>query len=209
MGDRSDVKALEDLARQHFDAKFAAREIGIKNSRQAIRLCANAIRSVHRGEFEAAEELMQHAERTLREARERMAEHPDILYAGFHADATKEYAEARLTAAVISGAALPTPESIQVEWAPYLNGLGEVVGELRRHLLDRLRAGEVEYAEVVLARMSDILDLLASLDYPDGMTGGLRRTTDVARALIERSRADLTTTVVQERLIAEIRRDRD
>lgn len=209
MDDRSDIKDLEELARRHFDAKFSARETGIKNSRQAIRFCANAIRSVHRGEFEAAEELMQQAERLLREAREQMADHPHVLYAGFYADATKEYAEARLTLAVISGSDVPTPESIQVEWAPYLNGLGEVVGELRRHLLDRLRAGETAYAERVLTRMSEILDLLASLDYPDGMTGGLRRTTDVARALIERSRADLTTTVVQERLITEIQRERD
>ena len=209
MDDRSDINDLEELARRHFDAKFSGRETGIRNSRQAIRFCANAIRSVHRGEFEAAQELMQQAERLLREAREQMADHPDILYAGFYADATKEYAEARLTLAVISGSDVPTPESIQVEWAPYLNGLGEVVGELRRHLLDRLRAGETAYAEVVLTRMSEILDLLASLDYPDGMTGGLRRTTDVARALIERSRADLTTTVVQERLITEIQRDRD
>ena len=209
MDDRSDINDLEELARRHFDVKFSGRETGIRNSRQAIRFCANAIRSVHRGEFEAAQELMQQAERLLREAREQMADHPDILYAGFYADATKEYAEARLTLAVISGSDVPTPESIQVEWAPYLNGLGEVVGELRRHLLDRLRAGETAYAEVVLTRMSEILDLLASLDYPDGMTGGLRRTTDVARALIERSRADLTTTVVQERLITEIQRDRD
>lgn len=209
MGDLSDIAQLEDPARSHFDAKFSAREVGIKNSRQAIRFSANAIRSTHRGESEAATQLMEQAARLLAEARQQLADHPDILYAGFYADATKEYAEARLTAAIIAGEAVPSPEAINVEWAPYLNGLGEVVGELRRHLLDRLRSGEVDDAELILQRMSDVLDLLAGLDYPDGMTGGLRRTTDVARALIERSRADLTTTVVQERLITEIRKSHD
>lgn len=209
MGALSDIAQLEDSARSHFDAKFAAREVGIKNSRQAIRFSANAIRSIHRGEFEAAIQLMEQAAALLAEARQQLVDHPDILYAGFYADATKEYAEARLTAAVIAGEDVPSPEAINVEWAPYLNGLGEVVGELRRHLLDRLRSGEVDYAEVILQRMSDVLDLLAGLDYPDGMTGGLRRTTDVARALIERSRADLTTTVVQERLITEIRKSHE
>lgn len=209
MSDPSQIGALEVQARQYFDQKFAARELGIKNSRLAIRHCANAIRNVHREDFAAATDLLSVAAELLTEARRALADHPDILYAGFYADATKEYAEARLTAAIVAGQAVPTPEDLAVEWAPYLNGLGEVVGELRRHLLDRLRRGEVEYAASVLDTMTNVLDLLASLDYPDGMTGGLRRTTDVARALIERSRADLTTTVVQQRLIDEIRRGHD
>jgi len=105
-----------------------------------------------------------------------------------------------LTAALLSGAPLPLPDDLGVHSVPYLKGLGEAVGELRRHLLDQLRAGDLADAEVTFRAMDTILGLLASLDYPDGMTSGLRRTTDVARALIERSRADLTTTVVQERL---------
>lgn len=208
MSESSDIARLEVPARRHFDEKFSAREVGITNARLAIRFSANAIRSVHRGEFDVAAGLMDEAARLLLEARRELEAHPDILYAGFYSDAAKEYAEARLTAAAIAGHRLPTPGELAVDWVPYLNGLGEVVGELRRHLLDRLRLGETEYAETVLKRMSDVLDLLAALDYPEGMTGGLRRTTDVARALIERSRADLTTTVVQERLIKEIRQSR-
>ncbi len=129
-----------------------------------------------------------------------LADHPDILYAGFVGDASKEYAEARLTAALAAGEPLPLPAEIGVRAAPYLNGLGEAVGEMRRRMLDLLRAGDLEGAEAALEAMDTIHELLADLDYPDGMTGGLRRTTDVARALIERSRSDLTTTVIQERL---------
>ncbi len=129
-----------------------------------------------------------------------LAEHRDIYYAGFYYDAVKEYAEAELTAALLSGRELPTPQDLGLDAVPYLKGLGEAVGELRRRLLDELRTGDVPAAEVTFARMETIIGLLTSLDYPDGMTSGLRRTTDVARSLIERSRADLTMTAVQERV---------
>lgn len=200
------LSAIESEVRTHLDDKHRAREIGIKNSRFVIRCSANAIRSLHRGDMAGAETLMQEAAALLAESTRALEPHQDILHAGFIADAAKEYAEARLTAALITGTPLPAPAELGVEAAPYLNGLGEAVGELRRHLLDLLRAGEIEPAERTLHSMSDVLDLLASLDYPDAMTGGLRRTTDVARALIERSRADLTSTVVQHRLVEELRK---
>ena len=195
-----DLEPLSRAVRPGLDDKFAARETGYSHSRRIIRLSANAIRSLHRDEQEAAEALMAEADGLLREAETALAAHPDIRYAGFLGDASKEYAEARLTAALFAGRPLPLPEEIGVEAAPYLNGLGEAVGEMRRRLLDKLRAGDLAAGETLLEGMDAICDLLADLDYPDGMTGGLRRTTDVARALVERSRADLTNTVVQERL---------
>ena len=145
----------------------------------------------------------------LEEATAVLRDHPDVLHAGFIADAAKEYAEARLTAALAARQSLPLPADLGVEVAPYLNGLGEAVGELRRRMLDLLRAGDLEDAEATLEAMDSVVELLASLDYPDGMTGGLRRTTDVARSLVERSRSDLTTTVVQERLRRELRGEDD
>lgn len=200
------LSAIETDVRSHLDAKYRAREIGIKNSRLVIRCSANAIRSLHRDDVDGAASLMKEAGALLDDSKSALEDHPDILYAGFVADAAKEYSEARLTAALMSGAELPSPAELGVDAAPYLNGLGEAVGELRRHLLDLLRAGEIERAERTLQSMNDVLDLLASLDYPDAMTGGLRRTTDVARALTERSRADLTNTVVQHRLVEELRK---
>ncbi len=129
-----------------------------------------------------------------------LLDHTDIYHAGFFSDAVKEYAEAELTAALLGGDPLPLPGDLGVGSVPYLNGLGEAVGELRRALLDQLRRGMLTEAEDTFGTMERVLDLLAALDYPDGMTGGLRRTTDVARALIERSRSDLTLTIVQERV---------
>ena len=206
------VPGLEDVeaaARADLDGKFAAREVALSSSRTLIRTSANAIRALHRGELERAEELMAEGSELLARASAAARDHPSVLHAGFVSDAAKEYAEARCTAALSQGKRLPLPAEIGVEAAPYLNGLGEAVGEMRRRLLDLLREGETDAAEDTLSVMVEVLDLLASLDYPDGMTGGLRRTTDVARALIERSRADLTTTVVQERLRADLQKHID
>jgi translin len=197
---RPNLDPLAQAVRRDLDDKYLAREIGYGNSRKVIRLSANAIRSLHRGEREAAEALMEEAGVLLREADAALAAHPDVRYAGFVGDASKEYSEARLSAAVFAGDPLPLPADLGVDAAPYLNGLGETVGEMRRRMLDRMRAGDLAEAERLLEGMDAICELLADLDYPDAMTGGLRRTTDVARALIERSRADLTNTVVQERL---------
>ena len=195
-----DLGPLAGEARDVLDSKYAARERALQNSRKVIRLSANAIRSLHRGEREAAEDLMAEAASLLEDSREVLSAHPDVMHAGFVADSAKEFAEARLTAALASGDSLPLPSELGVAVAPYLNGLGEAVGEMRRRMLDLLRAGDLDEGERTLEAMEAVLDLLVTLDYPDGMTRGLRRTTDVARSLVERSRADLTTTVIQERL---------
>jgi translin len=197
---------LTDDARTVLDARFAARERGIGGSRKVIRSSANGIRALHRGEWESAANLIAEAGSELAEITEALADHPDIMYAGFVADAAKEFAEASITEALFKGEPVPGFTDLGVDPVPYLHGLGEAVGELRRRLLDLLRAGNVEQAETTLEAMDGIVDLLAEMDYPDGMTNGLRRTTDVARSLVERSRSDLTATVVQERLREDLRR---
>ena len=199
-----DLEPLRRSVTEVFDDKYRARERGLANCRKVIRSSANAIRALHRGEAAEANALMTEAGSLLREATDVLALHPDVGNAGFIHDAAKEYAEARLTAALGSGAPLPLPRELGVEPAAYLNGLGEAVGELRRRMLDLLRADELGPAASTLEAMDAVVEFLATVDYPDGMTGGLRRTTDVARALVERSRSDLTTTVVQERLRREL-----
>ena len=195
-----DLEALEEQVRSELDGKYAARELALKNCRPIIRGSANAIRALHRGEDDVAAELMAEVRVLISEAQEPLVDHRDIYYAGFFYDAVKEYAEAELTAALLNHRPLPLPSELGIDAVPYLKGLGEAVGEQRRRLLDQLRRGELDAAERTFTDMEVVHDLLTALDYPDGMTAGLRRTTDVARALIERSRADLTTTIVQERL---------
>ena len=199
-----DLSSIETAARAELDPKFSARETVIVNGRQIIRCSARAIRSVHRGELEAAGSLLEEARLLLEESTGAMAGHSDINV-GILNDAAKEYAEARLFLALAFRHELPSAQDLGMTMVPYLKGLGEAVGELRRRLLDQLRAEEFEEAEQLLAVMDEIVDLLAALDYPDGMTGGLRRTTDVARSLTERSRADLTSALVAERLRRDLR----
>lgn len=204
--DRSDLSAVAASVRPQLDDRFTARERGLANARQVIRASANAIRSLHRGQVVEAEALMAEAEALLADTVSAMAEHPSVFHAGFVWDAAKEYAEARITAAIFVGAPLPLPADLGLDPVPYLHGLGEAVGECRRRLLDTLRAGGLDEAEQLLTVMDAVVDLLADLDYPDGMTSSLRRTTDVSRSLVERSRSDLTATAVQERLRRDLER---
>ena len=125
---------------------------------------------------------------------------PDVYFAGFLQDAQKEYAESRLTEALVAGGELPSPDDLDVELAPYLNGMSESIGEGRRAILDLLRKGEIEESERILSVMEDMYYVLVSMDFPDAITGGLRRSTDVARAIMERTRGDLSVTLVQRRL---------
>jgi translin len=161
---------------------------------------------LHRGEWDSAAGLIDDAGALLAEITAALQDHPDILHAGFVSDAAKEYAEARITEALFRARPIPGFADLGIDPVPFLHGLGESVGEMRRRLLDLLRAGELDPAQATLDAMDQIVDLLAEMDYPDGMTAGLRRTTDVSRSLVERSRSDLTATVVQERLREDLRR---
>jgi translin len=189
-----------DSIRRSLDDRFAARETALIRGRFAIRSSANAIRALHRREWSVADAKIAEADAARDEILVALESQPAMLHAGFVADAVKELAEAHLTRALFLGRPLPGPDELRIDIVPWLHGLGEAVGEMRRRLLDLLREGSVDEAEALLEGMDEIVDQLAAIDYPDGMTNGLRRTTDVARSLTERSRADLTATVVQERL---------
>lgn len=140
------------------------------------------------------------ARRSVAEMRQALREHPDIYGAGYVHDCQKEVAEAAAFLAVVSGGSLPDPDDLGVEYPAYLNGLGESVGELRRHTLDMMRRGELEQAELLLATMDEIYFVLVTMDYPDALTGGLRRTTDGVRGIIEKTRGELTTALRQQEL---------
>lgn len=191
---------IRDDLRAHLDAKHRARERALPLCRKAVRASANAIRAIHRAEKHEAESLMDEAAECLKSASEAMGDHPDIRYAGFFHDAAKELAEARLTHALVFGLPLPLPEDLGVDAPAYLNGMGEAVGEMRRHILDLMRHGELQRSDELLEAMDEIYYLLISMDYPDAMTGGLRRTTDAARSIVERTRGDLSTAITQHKL---------
>ncbi len=197
-----DLDALGQRFREEFDAKMVARERALAASRKAIRSSANSIRALHRGDRERASGLMEEARAAVADGVAAVVDHPDVAQAGFLQDAMKEYTEARFTELIIDGAAdVPTPSDLGVELAPYLNGMSEAVGEARREILDLLRSGDVAESERMLGAMEEIYGLLATMDYPDAMTGNLRRSTDVARSIMEKTRGDLSLSLVQRNLI--------
>jgi translin len=204
VGSLAPLEQIAERARAYFEAENDARERALARTREVIRASANAIRAVHRREFERAGALLAAARSALAEAVAITTPYGAVLYAGFIHDAQKEFVEASVVLAILSGQLLPSPEELQVEWAAYLNGLGEAVGELRRFLLDQLRQGETTTGEALLQAMEDIYDLLVTIDYPDAITGGLRRTTDAARGILEKTRGDLTVSVRQADLAARL-----
>ena len=199
MSDTSPLDTIIPRILDHFAAKNAAREQALSASRAIIRMSANSIRAVHRGEFEQAAKLLDEAKQVRDAAVAALEGHADVYYAGFLHDAQKEYAEARTPLALLTGAAIPSPEDLGVEYPAYLNGIAEAVGEMRRMVLDRLRAGQFDGCERILDAMDDIYSVLVTIDFPDAMTGGLRRTTDQTRGILEKTRGDLTMAIVQRR----------
>ena len=199
-----DLTDLSQSLRDDFEAKTQARERGLSASRQAIRACGNAIRALHRYETDNASALLDEAQAELDGGRDAVRSYPDLLHSGFIHDAEKELAEARITFALVTDNEFPTPEKVGVSTAAFLKGMAEAIGELRRHILDLMRRGHLERCEQLLGEMDDMYYLLVSMDYPDGITMGLRRLTDVARSIIERTRGDFTTSTIQSALRASL-----
>lgn len=200
MPHEGDLQAATEPIRRLLDERHDAREVALQAGREATRAAANAIRATHRGETATADELIAASRDALDRATGACAAHPEVLHAGFVADAAKELAEAVLTRAAVAGQPLPAPAEVEVDEVAWLHGLAETVGELRRASLDHVRAERIEEAERLLGLMQEILAALASIDVPDGLSRGLRRATDAARAITERTRGDLTSAVGQRRL---------
>lgn len=193
---RSDVAAIAG----RLAGLNSAREAGLVACRAVIRASSSAIRAVHLGQPDVVAQRTADAAAALETARSALTPYPAIYHAGFLHDAAKEYVEARATAALVAGDPVPGPDELGVEPAAWLNGLAEAASELRRHALDRLRDGRLDVAEALLARMDEVFGDLVVIDLPDAITGGLRRTLDALRAVIERTRGDITIAVMQTRL---------
>ena len=194
------IDQLTDNVHQVFEARHQVRENALGLTRQLTRNAAHAIRAIHRGERKQAEEIMSKARTIVDELNCSSKEEPEIYFSGYTQDAIKEYVEARLTINMISNEDLPQPDELSVPYATYMKGLAETIGELRRRCLDILRQGYSDEAERLLDLMDEIYSLLVTIDYPDAITHGLRRQTDLVRGIIERTRADLTLSLREERL---------
>jgi translin len=194
------LDSIADQIRLSLSAKDAAREKALPLCREAIRHCSQAIRAVHRQEFDQAKELLRQARNLLDQAKQNVAAYNELSNTGFMRDAQKEFAEGSITLALVTGNQLPDPGELNIDSAAYLNGLGEAVGELRRYLLDSMRRGDLSRGEELLKAMDDIYNILVTMDFPDAITDGLRRTTDMVRGVLERTRSDLTLVISQKDL---------
>jgi translin len=203
------LESIAEQIRQDFSAKDAAREKVLPLCRDAIRCCSQAIRAVHRQEFDQAAELLTSARKLLTESEQAVTAHNELSNTGFFRDAQKEFAEGSIVLALVTGKQIPDPVELGIDAAAYLNGLGEAVGELRRYLLDGMRQGDLSRSEELLLTMDDIYSVLVTMDFPDAITGGLRRTTDMVRGVLERTRSDLTLAMRQKDLENKLEKFKD
>lgn len=196
------LEEISSRIRENFEAKDSIREEGLKISREVVRECRTASFALHGQDFEKANKSIKTAGQALEKLEVLFEGHADIYHAGFVEHAQQEYSEVSVLRSLLKeeGEKLPSPEELRVEYAAYLNGLGDVVGELRRHVLDLIRKESFEKAEVFLGIMENIHAVLMDFDYPDAITGGLRRKTDVSRSLIEKTRGDVVNAIGQKKL---------
>ena len=205
----NNLDAISDRIHEDFEARNAARDQALQRSRTLTRYCANAIRAVHREEWGVAEERLETARQAAKELVEGVRAYPDLYRAGYTQDALKEYVEAFVTYAIVRDEPLPKPEDLGVEFSTYLNGLAEAATELRRRVLDIIRHNHhdgQEEAERLLDVMDAVYDTLMTFDFPDAITGGLRRRTDTVRGVLERTRGDLTNNLRRQQLAEAISR---
>ena len=200
------LESIVDKIRQDFDIRNTSRDLALAQARQLIRACSLAIRAVHRDDKDEMDLQLAEAHKLAEKLTVDLQDHPDLFHAGYTQDALKEYAEANITCALIQNQPLQTPEELGVVNSTYLKGLSEVVGELRRRILDILRHGYSEEAERLLGYMDEIYSVLVTIDYPDAITYGLRRQTDIARSIIEKTRGDITFSLRGEHLERAIER---
>lgn len=196
----NNLETIAESIHTAFASRSEAREKALTQARQLTRHCANAIRAVHRAERQVALQELERATRLVEELRRNRLDFAEIYYDGYTQDALKEFAEAMIVFSLTADGVLPTPEELGLEYATYLKGMAEAVGELRRRCLDSLRLADFQEAERMLSYMDEIFAVLVTMDYPDAITGGLRRLTDIARSLIERTRGDLTISLRHEKL---------
>lgn len=203
------LDSIAENVRQAFETRTAARDQALARARLLTRHCANAIRAIHRDGRSEAQDHLYAAQQITETIHKDLAGYPDLYYAGYTQDALKEYAEANTVFAMVYDEPLPGPEDLNLECATYLQGLAESAGELRRRCLDILRNGHSEEAERLLGNMDDIYAVLVTMDYPDAITGGLRRLTDIVRSVNERTRGDMTISLRQEHLEQSLKRLED
>jgi len=196
----NNLQTIVDRILNDFEAKNTARDGALKRSRELIRYCSLSIRASHRHDFEEASRLLDEASARALELTSDLAPYPDLLHAGYTRDALKEVAEAHIVYALVHHDPLPEPENLGIPFAAYLGGLAEAVGEMRRFILDLVRQDLLDEAEALFLYMDEVYSVLVTIDFPDAITGGLRRQTDMVRGVTERTRGDLTVAVRQRNL---------
>ena len=194
---------LENLS-SIFDKLNDIREQSLTTSREIVRECSKSIRNIHRNDEVSAKEHIENARKKLENLKSITSDVSEISYAGYVLDAEREFVEAVMFYTFEVSGYIEPFNNFNVHPSSYIQGIGDTIGEWRRKALDHLRNLDIKKAETYLAIMEEGMGTLNELDYPDALTGGLRRYADNARSIIERTRSDITNAFINESLRKDI-----
>ncbi len=190
---REVVEGIDDK----LDDKDTVRELVMKSSRAIRRISKNVIQEIHRGEN--CKGKLQEALEEVTKIKSIVDDHPELYHAGFLRNGFQELAEAHILLAISKGEEPKSPEELEITPSSYVLGLADVVGELRRMVLDELSEGNVEKAREIHEKMEEIKNMIMEFDYPNAVLP-IRNKQDMARNLVEKTRGDITNSMENERL---------
>ena len=173
------------------DEKDQVRELALKSARAITRSAGGILRGLHKGQDGKSE--YSELRKEVSKLSKLLSGHPELAHAGYVENALQEYAEAGIVQSILENGDVPSPQDLGVGDVPYLLGLGDSVGELRRLCLNELKSGKVAKANAFLEMMEDIYSALMRFDYPDAIVP-LRHKQDVARSLLEKTRGEVAVT---------------
>ncbi len=175
------------------------REEILRKSRVIIKDCSIAIKSIHREENKSYQDIILKIKNELDVLKNLIIKNPGHFYK-YLKTPEQEYTEAIVLFSIIQNQKIPTHIDLNVDALHYILGLADVIGELRRYILDNIRKSRIDVINDILEKMDELYTYLFSLDYPSGMTKDLRHKTDVARNIIEKTRGDITLSVQMNNL---------
>jgi len=184
--------------------KDEVREYMIKHSRDIIKEAGCVVIDIHRGDMDSASKRLVKLREYVREFLGKLKDHPELLYSGTVYGALSEYVEAEVFYSIINSMSIIDHKSIGVHPVPYMQGLLDVVGELKRYIINLVRSKDLTKAWRLFRIAEVIYESCRGLDYPEALVPGLRRKVDIARNVIESLRVFLTDIETRLELIESI-----
>ena len=176
-----------DSIRVQLDKLDADREKILRSNREIIRSCSQIIESIHRNDLKDIETKIKETRESIAEIEKNARKTENVIRKNYLTTVNQEFTEAVTFFHYATGKEIPTYQELNVNPYEYILGLADLVGELKRMVLNSIRKDDYDKAEEIYEFMDELYQKLFSLDYPSGMLPGFRKKVDVARNIVRRT----------------------